>query len=70
MRKVVSKVFGPDANGDVFEYFEGYIDAEEFESLPTEHVAEGSNVIESDNGNWDFFNEKSKTWNTLLNIGD
>lgn len=70
MRKVVVKTFGPDENGDVAEYFEGYIDSSEFDSLPTEHVADGSNVIESNNGKWDFFNEKSKTWGTLLTLGE
>lgn len=70
MRKVVSKVFGPDSEGNAYEYFEGYCDSEEFSTLPTELVADGSNVIESDTGNWNFFNEKTKSWSTLLTLGD
>ena len=70
VRKVVTKTFGPDADGHVYEYFEGYINSEDFDDLPTEFIANGSNVIESDTGNWDFFNEKTQSWSTLLNIGD
>lgn len=68
MRKTVIKTFGPDENGNVFEYFEGYCDSSEVENLPTELVADGSNVIVSDSGDWYFFNEKSKVWDPKLNI--
>ena len=66
MRKTTSKLFGPDENGDFYEYFEVYCDSSE--DKPTHLIADGSNVICTDNGNWDFFNEKSQTWNTMLNI--
>ena len=68
MRKTVTKAFGPDENGNVYEYFEGYCDSSETEGLPTEFVADGSNVIESDSGDWYFFNEKTKSWGVMLNI--
>lgn len=68
MRKTVTKTFGPDENGNVYEYFEGYCDSSETASLPTELVADGSNVIESDSGDWYFFNEKSKSWGVMLSI--
>ena len=68
MRKTATKVFGPDENGNVFEYFEGYCDSSEIGKLPTEFVADGSNVIDSNNGDWYFFNEKTKAWKPHLNI--
>ena len=68
MRKTVTKLYGPDAEGRFFEYFEGYCDSTEVEGLPTELVADGSNVITSDEGDWYFFNEKTKTWDPKLNI--
>lgn len=66
MRKTTSKLFGPDENGNFYEYFEGYCDSSEV--MPTNLIADGSNVIRTDNGNWDFFNEKSQSWSTMLNI--
>ena len=66
MRKTVTKVFGPDENGDVYEYFEGFCDSTE--TKPVDLIADGSNVIETDTGEWYFFNEKSKTWDAKLNI--
>lgn len=66
MRKTVTKLFGPDENGDAYEYFEGFCDSTE--DKPVDLVADGSNVIETDTGDWCFFNEKSKSWNPLLNI--
>ncbi len=66
MRKINEKVFGPNENGEVYEYFEGYCDSNE--TKPTELVADGSNLIETDTGDWYFFNEASKTWEAKLNI--
>ena len=68
MRKTVTKLYGPDENGNVYEYFEGYCDSSEIEDLPTDLVADGSNIITSDGGDWYFFNEKTKTWGPMLNI--
>lgn len=66
MRKIGVKTFGPDENGNVYEYFDGYCNSDE--TKPTEFVADGSNVIETDTGNWWFFNEDSKSWSVMLNI--
>lgn len=68
MRETVTKLYGPDENGNFYKYFEGYCDSSETENLPTEQVADGSNVIESDSGDWYFFNEKTKSWGLMLNI--
>lgn len=69
MRKIGSKLFGPDADGNFYEYFDGYADSSEMENdPPTELVADGSNVIATDTGDWYFFNEKTKNWSVMLNI--
>lgn len=68
MRKIGSKLFGPDADGNFYEYFDGYCDSSEMESMTTEFVADGSNLIATDSGDWYFFNEKTKAWNVMLNI--
>lgn len=60
MRKVATKLFGPNENGEFHEYFEGYCDSSE--TKPTDLVADGSNVIETDTGDWYFFNEKEQEW--------
>lgn len=68
MRKLVQKFYGPNKNGDIYEYFEAFGDSSEANDYPTELVANGSNIIETDSGDWKFFNERSKTWRTLLNL--
>ena len=68
MRKTVTKLYGPNEKGEVYEYFEGYCDSSEVATLPTNFVADGSNVITSDQGDWYFFNEESKSWGAMLNI--
>lgn len=66
MRKINIKHFGPDCDGKFYEYFEGFCDSSEVK--PTELVADGSQLIESDTGDWWFFNEKTQTWIPRLNI--
>lgn len=66
VRKLVEKVFKPDENGDVYVYFEGFCNSED--EKPIDFTAEGSNLIESDTGDWYFFNENAGTWNKLLTI--
>lgn len=68
MRKTNVKAFGPDEHGEVYEYFEGFCDSSE--EKPTDLVADGSNLIETDTGDWYFFNEKTQSWNLKLNIED
>lgn len=68
MRKIVQKFYGPDENGNVYEYFEAFADSSEAEKYPTEFIADGSSIIETDSGNWKFFNEKTKAWKLMLNI--
>lgn len=69
MRKIGSKLFGPDENGKFYEYFDGYADSSEMENdPPIDGVADGSNVIATDNGDWYFFNEKTQSWNIMLSI--
>ena len=68
MRKTVIKLFGPDEDNKFYEYFEGYCDTSEVEDLPTELVADGSNVIDTKEGDWYFFNENEKVWDPKLNI--
>ena len=67
MRKVVSKLFGPEEDGKCFEYFEGYCSSDE--DKPTELVADGSNLIETDTGDLYMFNEKTATWSVRSTIG-
>ena len=55
-------------NGEDFEYFEGFCEHSDIDKLPTERVAGGSNVIESDTGDWYFFVESTKTWSKRTTI--
>ena len=48
MRKIVQKFYGPDENGNVYEYFEAFADSSEAEKYPTEFIADGSNIIETE----------------------
>ena len=42
------------------EYFEGYCNTSD--EKPVKNVANGSNLIDTDTGDWYFFNEKTQTW--------
>lgn len=42
------------------EYLEGYCNTSDIK--PVKNVANGSNLIETDTGDWYFFNEETKTW--------
>jgi len=42
------------------EYFEGYCNTSD--EKPVKNVANGSNLIDTDTGDWYFFNEETKTW--------
>ena len=57
-RKITEKVVEIKPNGDVITFFEGYSDSSDFDKRPKDKVAEGSNFIETDTGDWYFFNEK------------
>lgn len=41
-------------------YLEGNCNSTD--TKPTKNVANGSNLIETDTGDWYFFNEETKTW--------
>lgn len=68
MRKIVQRYYGPNEKGEIYEYFEAFADSSEADKYPVDLVADGSNIIETDTGNWKFFNEKTKDWKLLLNI--
>lgn len=56
-------VIGSETSGDTttyFDYVEGYCNSDD--SKPSQNIANGSNLIETDTGDWYFFNEKTKTW--------
>lgn len=42
------------------EYLEGYCNTSD--EKPVKNVANGSNLIDTDTGDWHFFNEKTQTW--------
>lgn len=60
LRKISERVVEIQDDGDVITFFEGYCDSSD--EKPMEKVAEGSNLIETDTGDWYFFNEKSGVW--------
>ena len=41
-------------------YVEGFCNNDD--TKPVDGIANGSNLIESDTGDWYFFNEETKTW--------
>ena len=42
------------------QYVEGFCNSTD--TKPVNGIANGSNLIESDTGDWYFFNEKTQTW--------
>ena len=52
----------------VMRYFEGFCGTDDISLLPTVGVANGSNVIDADTGDWYFFSESDSTWNLYINI--
>ena len=42
------------------EYLEGYCNTSD--EKPTKNIANGSNLIDTDTGDWYFFNENTQTW--------
>jgi len=58
-RKTVGSI--KDGNKMTYiEYFEGYCNTSD--EKPVKNVANGSNLIDTDTGDWYFFNEKTQTW--------
>lgn len=70
VRIISQKVVDITAEGTVITFVEGYCDSEarEQNKLPTTNIAGGSNFIETDSGNWDFFDEATGNYNIMLNI--
>ena len=66
LRKIAEKVIEITPEGDVITFFEGYCDSQD--EKPSKNVCEGSNLIETDTGDWYFFNERGKEWIPELNI--
>ena len=63
IRYTVRKLVASEREDNVtkyFEYVEGYCNSSDIK--PTSGIANGSNLIETDTGNWYFFNESTKTW--------
>lgn len=63
------KVVGGDKFGNMttyLEYLEGFCNSTD--EKPTVNVANGSNLIESDTGDWYFFNEDAGTWSKMRTI--
>lgn len=55
-----------DDHCDVITYFEAYCNSEDVK--PTKLVAEGSNAMETDTGDWYFFKEDTGEWEKKFNI--
>lgn len=53
-------------DGSSVQYIEGYCDSNE--DKPTDGIADGSNLIETDTGDWYFYNEASTTWSKMTTI--
>lgn len=66
VRKISEKVVEITQEGEVITFFEGYCDSQD--TKPDKNVCEGSNLIETDTGDWYFFNERTKDWLLELNI--
>lgn len=49
-------------------YCEGYCSSSDISKLPTEQISNGSNVINTDNGDWHFFKESNESWGVMTNI--
>lgn len=59
-------VTGTAEDGHSIRYYEGYFNTGD--TKPTQYVSNGSNLINTDNGDWEFFNEKTSTWSKMLSI--
>ena len=68
-RVIRSVVVGNAADGSLIRYLEGFFDSENLAYLPKTNVAEGSNFIASDSGDWYFFNEGNNEYNQLGTVG-
>lgn len=63
IRCINVKIVATEKTGDTIsylEYLEGYCNTSD--EKPTKNVANGSNLIDTDTGDWYFFNEKTQTW--------
>ena len=58
-------------DGQDFMFYEGFCEHSDITNnfLPTVNVIGGSNVIETDTGDWRFFVESTSTWEKRLTIG-
>ena len=58
-------------DGQDFMFYEGFCEHSDVTNslLPTIKVLGGSNVIETDTGDWYFFVESTSTWEKRLTIG-
>ena len=70
VRVISEKVIEITPEGNVITFLEGYCDSEarEEHKLPKNNVCGGSNFIETDTGNWLFFDEGIGDYNIMLNI--
>jgi len=70
VRIISEKVVEITPDGNVITFIEGYCDeaAREQGKLPTKNVCGGSNFIETDSGNWLFFDEVAQDYTIMLNI--
>lgn len=59
-------------DGQDFMFYEGFCEHSDITNnfLPTVNVIGGSNVIESDTGDWYFFVESLQEWQKRLTIGE
>ena len=57
-------------DGQDYMFYEGFCEHSDYENgfLPTENVLGGSNVIETDTGDWRFFVESKSDWEVRLCI--
>ena len=58
--RITKSMTAGDLNGSIVNYIEGSLDSTE--TKPSDNIADGSILVESDTGKVYFFNEKSATW--------
>jgi len=68
IRIVAEKVYGPASDGNTYRYIRGYCDSDDVK--PTEGIAEGSKLIETDSDYVYVFEEEKQTWTPKYKVTD
>lgn len=68
IRIVSEKVYGPASDGKVYRYIRGYCDSDDVK--PTEGIAEGSKLIETDTDYVYVFEEEKQSWTQKYKLSD